>query len=146
MILYHISYDAWQPLCKTFIPRIPESAIDVEDKTIPRICFAPSIEKAISAVGCRFESDDELYVYELDTNQIPWTKLMTPEELQEKQLVPDVQDTDEYWVLMPVELCAIKYKVKTITWYRPVEQKSGIYTPMYVTDLTLEPVEGDRNG
>lgn len=38
---------------KNFIPRVPNSTGEGEDKNTARICLAPSVEKCVQAVGQR---------------------------------------------------------------------------------------------
>ena len=52
MKLYHVTFDINESETKIFRPRVPASAGVGEDKKIPRICLAPSIEKCIQAKAC----------------------------------------------------------------------------------------------
>lgn len=114
MKLFHISLDT-ENLEKKFIPCIPECTGYGEDKEIPRICFAPSIEQCIQAthpedysVGQRFA------VFELtvDDND-PY--LVYPKELYDKELVPDALENEEYWLTRPVNLTADILEIKKIS-------------------------------
>lgn len=57
-MLYHLSRD---PNLTVLTPHIPETAIPYnEDVSIPRVCFAPTIEGCLSALQ---DIDMEYYVY-----------------------------------------------------------------------------------
>lgn len=93
-------------------PRIPETAMELEDQETPRICVAPTIEDCITAIGTigpfrrcantnpdakSYENTDEIYpivVIELPDN----LDYITPT----KQQVPDVEETNEKWLTKPI--------------------------------------------
>lgn len=114
MKLFHISLDT-ENLEKKFIPCIPECTGYGEDKEIPRICFAPSIEQCIQAthpadypVGQRFA------VFELTVDDDdPY--LIYPNELYDKGLVPDALENEEYWLTRPVYLTANILEIEKIS-------------------------------
>lgn len=57
-MLYHLSTD---PNLTFLTPRIPKTAVPYnENVSIPRVCFAPTIEGCLSALG---DIDMEYYVY-----------------------------------------------------------------------------------
>lgn len=92
---------------QVLIPRIPDNFFTrngYEDSTTPRVCFAPTIEKALMGLG-RAVDDEEFYVH---------TPMSTCIDLQHpsKEQVPDVQQTGEVWSLKPVRIkCIGRIKV-----------------------------------
>lgn len=130
MILYHVSpninFDG------NFVPRIPENRLQMEDSTIPRICFSTSISTCIQAMpgGGECFSDllehnnSVLKVFEIDTDNLPFDSkfLVPPEVLDEKGLVPDAVMNEEFWVTEDIVI--------------PMEDQYLIY----VTDYSFEPI------
>lgn len=108
MKLYHVSTDL--KFKEYFLPRIPSSRAQNEDHTIPRICFATSIEGCLMSMpdgGTRFEetyiNQKGLFrVYELDLDKVNLTNFKTSEELWKAGLVDDADDCGEYWIMSPV--------------------------------------------
>lgn len=107
-MLYHISLD----LIDEFKLRVPDSSYDDEDKTIKRICFAKSVEGAITAMPYNIKvlsgilnMEKELglkpllYVYSIDEREIDLDKIKDSNELVEEKLVLDANITEEVWVL-----------------------------------------------
>lgn len=94
-------------------PRIPDNYMTqngYEDNKTPRVCFSTSISKALRALSQKC-TGMELYVYTPDKpcgrNTSPYQyKCVTPT----KEQVPDVDITEERWILTPVVL----YKVGKI--------------------------------
>jgi hypothetical protein len=114
MRLFHISKSNLNG--KTLSPTVPNNMftkLGIEDNKIPRVSFAPTIDYALLAIGYNRlkEGPKELKVFEPDNYKV--LKIMTPEELTRKRLVPDADKTQEYWVLNNVR---VKYtgKIKLI--------------------------------
>ena len=119
-MLYHVSLD----LIEKFELRVPESCFDCEDKTIKRICFAKSIEGAITAMPYNinilsgllnlkkeFDIEPILYVYSIDEKDLSPRDIKDSSELMFECLVSDANITSEVWVLtenIKPKLTAIK--------------------------------------
>lgn len=84
---------------RTITPRIPDNYLirnGFEDATTPRVCFSTSIGKALRALSQNLNGM-EFYVYIPNNSDY---KVITPT----KDQVPDVELTNERWVLDPVIL------------------------------------------
>ena len=96
--MVHVSFD----LVDHFVPRIPKERIRgknaTEDNTIPRICVAPSIMEALNAIPC--SGDVIRNMQKLDLPVILHAYYMHSDEFQKptKELVPDVELTNEHWL------------------------------------------------
>ena len=99
MKLYHVTFDLSEPDKKMFYPRVPKSAGLGEDKSLKRICLAPTVEECFQAlpsdkrhlaVGEKFR----LYSIDLDDND---PNLIYPDEIFKKGYVPDALENHEYW-------------------------------------------------
>ncbi len=114
--LYHVSDN---PHIKTLSPRIPKSEDinkGLENGTIKRVCFAPSIEQCLQAICA--EKGKEYIVY------VPKRNLMYSQIYKcNTQDAPGAYITDEYWCLTPIEVEPL-YKVKV---GNTVETNSGKY-------------------
>ena len=86
-------------------PWIPETAMEDEDKTVPRISVAPTPQLAFIALRlCAPESPEELYLYRLISN----VDIQRVGRFQ----VPDAERTSEVWIVEPAE-------------FRRVERETG---------------------
>lgn len=97
--LYHLSETNLDG--STMTPKIPTNFLiknGYEDSSTPRICFAPSIDKALTAMSQNLKGKD-FYVHTPDG--VVETKHPTAEE------VPDVGITGEIWVTTQVKLKCI---------------------------------------
>lgn len=113
--LYHISYNEDDSLCKEFIPRVPNNLWINEDKTTARICLCDSIEHCFNALPelPRVSSNSNaatvvIYEKEFNTND---KKLIHWQELYEKDLVPDVALTHEYWYIGSLTMRGEKFQI-----------------------------------
>lgn len=136
MKLYHLSTENLNN--KVLIPKIPYNILTklgVENNTIPRVSFSPTISHAILAIGFnRIKSGSKTYnVYEPENYKD--IKIITDNDLDTKRYVPDVDKTKEHWVVSNVK---IKYvgKIKIlkpknefilITWGPNQDQKIKNY-------------------
>lgn len=91
---------------KEFVPRIGDNQMPTEDRTVPRLCVAPTILGCLGGMGA-FEH----YFHEFEIGQksmtgvtykggvkiygIPFKAALKPSS----KLVPDVKHSDEYWVV-----------------------------------------------
>ncbi|QRE00208.1 hypothetical protein [Burkholderia phage BCSR5] len=115
---FHVTDKDYGPAVK-FSPRVPTDKLPPwEDKTTPRICFSPSIEKALMGcmgVGCPIEGVHDLsyyskreghrrtshhhpyvYVYAISDRH----DVVTPTKAQ----VRDVETSGEVWRVRPTTL------------------------------------------
>lgn len=101
--LFHVSPNG---KIKELTPRITNKPMDDENIRIPRISAAPDIDSCFRAVGFQEKVKNKpvkYYVYKLAlTNQHRVVKPTT-------DLVPDQEDTNEYWVLDPVKVECLGY-------------------------------------
>lgn len=104
MKLYHVSYDPI-PMLK---PRVPDHRLPDEDCSTPRICLSDTIENCVNAkpgqatplyLAEQFGLRVPLYVYEFDTEDIPYGALLEPKELTHSGKVSDAEYNHEYWLL-----------------------------------------------
>lgn len=103
--------EAWAASRPVFEPRVPYTAMQGEDRTVPRICGCLDIRGCVTALGVTgtfrrcLNSDPDAKSYENDNEAYPvliakfsdyagWT---VPSMSQ----VPDICDTDERWLLSP---------------------------------------------
>ena len=101
--LFHISPNK---NIKELTPRVTNKPLDDENIRIPRVSAAPDIDSCFRAVGFQDRVKDKpvnFYVYKLQlTNQHRIVKPST-------DLVPDQEETNEYWVLDPVKVECLGY-------------------------------------
>ncbi len=117
MKLYHVSDRIDRQSEKQFIPRIPDTiAFNGEDRTHPRICFAPDVIKCLEAIGLDTNTQEYITVYELDTDSIDSKFIVTPNQLKADGLVYDACETQEYWVLCSVTLKPRYYQIISANW------------------------------
>ena len=101
--LYHVAI-GYQKLKRQFVPKVPASANPPEDMVTPRICFADSIERCLSAIGYSFYyrgTPEAITVWEC---KLPESELYTPQYLYKNNLVQDALFTHEYWYSRSIEL------------------------------------------
>lgn len=121
-------------------PRVPDNYLTkngYEDNKTPRVCFSTSVSKALRGLsmnltGCR------LHVYVPDgpitQNKSPYGyKCVIPT----KDQVPDIELTDERWILTPVVLC----RIGIIEVKGPSDKPGLMYT--YGDDKTAELYDWD---
>lgn len=107
--LYHVSFDIDnEPLCKRFVPRVPESHEYGEDNKTKRICFSDSIEGCLDSIGENKLPD----IITGKTKIIVWEKVFSISDselvdwkyLYENDLVCDAAMTHEYWYKKPITI------------------------------------------
>ena len=106
MKLYHVTFDINESETKIFRPRVPASAGVGEDKRIPRICLAPSIEKCIQAIPSdnrNLQKGSKIRIYEVHISEKD-KHLIKPEVLFLEGLVPDALETQEHWYTKDLEM------------------------------------------
>lgn len=111
MKFYHVSVDIFNNI-EVFKPRIPSSAMKLEDKSIKRICVSDSIENCLNGIqyatllkNTLFDSIDDCYEYMDDCNRLVKVYefeyngglIKFPYEIN--KLVPDSIETQEHWIL-----------------------------------------------
>ena len=112
MTLYSITFDLTDTRTE-FIPTIPETAGDTENKTIPRICMSDSVEKCISAIASCNRNMQKGSQFIVRVFNIPNTdNLVSPRFLKESGYVPDALENNEYWYIKPIKatlyLCRVE--------------------------------------
>ena len=112
ILLWHVSFDIERPPIRTYIPLVPKNPMPGEDITIPRICFAPSIEDCLNAmVADRVErglEDGRFLAFSFRVaKDDPFLK--TPEDIGD--MVPDAYWTQEHWYLKPVTVAGYLMQV-----------------------------------
>lgn len=111
--LYHIStinHDM-----ETFFPRVPQHRMKEEDGITPRVCFAESIEGAMTAIGLNPVSASEQFFFV----HIPedFNELMDANAfINPSELVPDADETHEIWCVEPVKLRCIAFVMAYVDW------------------------------
>ena len=110
MLLYHLSRD---PNLTILTPQIPDTAISWnENVSIPRVCFAPTIEGCLSALQ---DIDMEYYVYTPVNQKLKGHSC--------RSYVRDAPATGERWIRKPVAVKKIG-KIKS--------HDTGISKPMAI--------------
>ncbi len=114
-MLYHISTKLLTGEELNFIPRIPpkENRMTYEDTTIPRICVSTVIEGALQGicshiadkllVEAKTGENQPIYVY-IPEDDIEEKHIISNEELINRRLVPDADNTGEVWITKPVKM------------------------------------------
>lgn len=104
-MFYHVSLDTSR-IVDEFTPRIPneQSRIEGEDRNIPRICVAKSIEDCLTGFpegGYQLEGNCPMLIriYEFDEDIVQPENVVRAPELFLNQLVPDAWVTGEHWIL-----------------------------------------------
>ena len=106
MILYHVTKDNNIDIFK---PSLSSKTMPSEDKTIPRISAADTIDGCFRGLNIDIDKIKKIhkpvryYVYQLNIEKT--TKIHKPSIEQ----VPDVYKTGEYWILSPVTGIIIGY-------------------------------------
>lgn len=122
MKLYHVSFGAGSCGMKNFIPRVPNSTGEGEDKNTARICLTPSVEKCIQAVGTAYRwlrTGERFTVYEADIS-LASEKLTRPDELNLRGLVPDSMENEEYWYLSSLTMKAKRCEILSFCGYHDI--------------------------
>lgn len=124
-IFYHVSTDLHH--LGIFEPRIPSCRHRFEDNSIPRISVSPTIADCFTSLPNSGTHLDELNasrsglyaVFRIDTDflGIDSKNIITSEELYEKDLVRDADETSEHWITSPfIVPNECKYLIKVISW------------------------------
>ena len=110
--LIHVSFDE----VEQFIPRIPEQICPGEDNTIPRICAAPSVIKALQAIPQAGEVMNYMekigvpiiiHAYYMKSDAV-----LMPEQIADK--VPDAVANQEMWITeVPEDVRLVDYEIIT---------------------------------
>ena len=104
MELFHVSYKK----IDSFTPRIPQSRADGENASVPRICFAETIEQCVNAKpsglgpilsGLMNNLPVLLYVYSIHTEDYPAELLLPPISVYENLSCKDALANCEYALL-----------------------------------------------
>lgn len=109
----------------TMVPRIPENAMDCQDKTIKRICFSTSILQASGAI----HPGEFMFIHipKKEPKQI-----MTTKEIKDK--VQDAPNTGQIWILDPI----IQTQVIGIVHFKEYPSEETFYLPMWSYNKKLD--------
>jgi len=103
--LYHIAQQELDG--KIVKPKIPENLftkLGLEDKTIPRISFAPTINQCITAIGNnRIEGSIEKRWIVFEPSNYNTIKIISNKELIRRKLTIDAKYSGEIWVTSTIE-------------------------------------------
>lgn len=87
---------------RTLFPRIPRNRLTengLEEGTIARVSFAPTVDQCLMAM---YGGTDILYVYEPE--MYGHLRIVENKDIVKECLVPDARLTGELWVTTPVKL------------------------------------------
>lgn len=105
MRIYHISSNDLHE--KILIPKIPQNILTklgVENNTIPRISFSPSISHSLLAIGSNRIRQGPKVLNVFEPSNYSKIKTISNKELQKKRYVPDADKTKEVWVINSIEV------------------------------------------
>lgn len=139
LMFYHVSLDT-SDIVEEFTPRIPteQSRIEGEDRTVPRICVAKTIEDCLTGFpegGYRLEGNCPMLirVYEFDEKDIQQENVVRAPELFLQNIVPDAWITGEHWIVNQ----SVKPKQHYLIEIREVEIKDA---PFITRDMFEEAI------
>lgn len=105
--LFHISKNCLDG--KTLNPNIPDNEFTkrgIENNSIPRICFAPTVNQCLLALGIdKYKDRPEPEIYFIH-EPIDYYNLeiISNEEIVKNNYVPNAEKTKETWVIEPCEV------------------------------------------
>jgi hypothetical protein len=110
-IFFHVSFEHGS-LSKLFVPRIPKSHDDEEDRSTPRICVCPTVHQCLIAradeLRDRARDNDGEFVFNVPITVyyvgIENGRYIPPDILYNKHNVFDAGFTDEHWITEPVTM------------------------------------------
>lgn len=114
MKVYHITTDCSNPKIMQFIPRVPETASEKEDKETPRICLATSVANCIKAHSMRSEilfNGRCIRVYSTVVAKYNYKDFIPPIYLYKNALVFDAIENQECWCTKPITMDSAVYRV-----------------------------------
>ena len=121
-----------------FIPRIPESTMTNEDRTIPRVCVSPTLEGAVTGFAHSYKfqisttiMNTFLYVYEIDACKIGCNNIKFWNQIT--NYVPDAYKTKEAWIMKEFTCKPKIYRFTSLDKYEREPQIGKVYT-----DLVLD--------
>lgn len=96
-------------------PLVPYSAEPDhgEDTETPRVCFADSIARCISAIGPSFRDlkvGGTFVLRSVSVSKLDKSLLIPPTILYGEHKVPDAMETHEYWYMSPIDVEVEKYE------------------------------------
>lgn len=95
MLVHHLSAVGLGPEA-VLAPRVPRDQMPFENRTVRRVCVAPSVEGCLKALsGCFYNRGEGTWHHYV--TDVP------PDLLFEPIAVPDAFLTGEMWLLEPVE-------------------------------------------
>lgn len=105
MDLYRLT-DRYMRENTTFYPRIPINSMTrngYEDNHTARVCFSPSIQECLMALSQK-NTNKSFFVYVPNVDERRLKRMITHPN---KKQVPDVELTNEIWVLKPIPVVLI---------------------------------------
>lgn len=124
--LYHLSQVDLNG--KVIVPKIPNNLftkLGIENNTIPRISFAPTISQCITAIGNnRIEGNPEKRYYVFEPDDYNKIKIISNEELIKRKLIIDAKQSGEIWVVS-------KVKFKEVGVIEVIKKEKLLYTIDY---------------
>lgn len=146
-MFYHVSL---VPVEK-FVPRIPKTTYEQEDRTINRICVTTNIQKALQAapqMGNILKAfldngiQPIVYIYTFDEKDFEKDEYKTPDEIVE--YVADAIQNQEYWLLKePKKYTCKKYYI-TDAWIKEFRDMFGI-TENFCINAHLKQTKSKKN-
>jgi len=148
--LLHMSKDTG---IKSFAPRVSNRTLSAEDRSVPRICVAPTLAGAIMGYSSDLSDFQNQYGGSADYSKrrvpykggwwvyaIPFDVALRPT----RKILPDVERTDEHW-LVTFDPNTIEYKPIPIAkfFYRAVTMVATDRRPSTKVELMVE-VLGDE--
>src|SRR5574343_59645 len=135
--LYHISTNR---NIKRFVPCISKRTMDGEDRSVPRICVAPTIVVCMLGYGAVYtdfhgwdnKNDKAVNKAIWQIYDIPFKFAIRPV----KKLLPDQKDTDEHW-LIAYNRETREYIPRKVGLVQMVGYRSGYLKGALVDELTL---------
>lgn len=130
-----------------FIPRIPESTMTDEDRTIPRVCVSPTLEGAVTGFAHSYKfqistaiMNTFLYVYEIDACKIGCNNIRFWNQIT--NYVPDAYKTKEAWIMKEFTCVPKIYRFSSIDKYEREPQIGKVYTDIVLNkEVLLEILE-----
>lgn len=149
--LYHVSFDL-SSTDNSFVPRVPVSAADDEDKVTPRICLSDTVEGCMAAIGPgdRYIAKGEKFILRTAYIPLDHPALLYPNDIVER--VPDALENNEYWFLEPivfdqVSICEIEsfgYE-HSINWTCIKIEDVRKIVSKYIPDMDVNAYDNARN-
>lgn len=138
LYMYPTLEDSLRAICSGIEPYIPQSAGSTEDRDIPRVCLAPSVEQCFTSIGFSLGPYQRkpVIIVEFDLSE---SQICLPTEEQ----VPDVAYTGEVWSLDRIVPVSVEVKWvdrNSIHWHKTL-MNNGV--PLMVCE-SIDFVDEDK--